>query len=142
MIVRGIEMKASSFIKKSLIIGLTVSLLGMSAFAQSADDDEVELLDGETAVVVIEETEVVPELSTTTGTIVVKGKSGKEKVSITRSGKKQFSLEPATDSILTVKDLASFNGKIVIVTGTPEKKTFKVSTIDLLAPSSAVSDAK
>ncbi len=138
-------MKTSSLIKKCLILGLTVSLLGMNVFGQSYDDDdEVILIDEESDIMLIAESESAPsvEYTTTTGTILVKGKNAKPKVLLTFGGKKKFTLEPASDSFLSMEDLISYNGKIVKLTGIAEKKNFKVLELAIINPDDSSADAK
>lgn len=136
-------MKTSNLIKKSLILGLSISLLGMSVFAQAADD-EIEFLDGEPEIVIDEvaPAEATIELTVTTGTVHVKAKKSSATVYLTFKGKKKYNLELASDSLITQEDLVSFDGKIVKLYGTPEKKVFKVTDMHLLADDYENTDSK
>lgn len=133
---RGIEMKATSFIKKSIILGLSVSLLSLSVFAQADDDEVVELLDENEGIMLIDETE------STTGTLHVKPNKSGATVTLSYKGKKKFNVVIADNASITMDELTALDGKVVKLTGTTAKKLFKVTSIHNITDSVFADDSK
>lgn len=133
---RGIEMKATSFIKKSIILGLSVSLLSLSVFAQADDDEVVELLDENEGIMLIDETE------STTGTLHVKQNKSGATVTLSYKGKKKFNVVIADNASITMDELTALDGKVVKLTGTTAKKLFKVTSIHNITDSVFADDSK
>lgn len=129
-------MKATSFIKKSIILGLSVSLLSLSVFAQADDNEVVELLDENEGIMLIDETEF------TIGTLHVKQNKSGATVTLSYKGKKKFNVVIADNASITMDELTALDGKVVKLTGTTAKKLFKVTSIHNITDSVFADDSK